>query len=104
LNKACHWNLQENQTFMAYAGNITSLTGLCDPIGPAPDYAYTGICPNNTLPLGDLQEVSYSPHLSNTPLFAIHAHEIKPVVWRALCVSEILHTTIVVMGKVYFKT
>jgi hypothetical protein len=42
---------------MAYAQGITSLTGLCDPIGPAPDYSYTGICPNNTLPLGDLQEV-----------------------------------------------
>ncbi len=88
MNKACHWNLQENQTFMAYAGNITSLTGLCDPIGPAPDFAYTGICPNNTLPLGDLQEVSYSPHLSNTPLFVIYAHEIKPVVWRSLCVCQ----------------
>jgi ABC-type sugar transport system permease subunit len=56
---------QENQTFMAYAGNITSLTGLCDPIGPAPDYAYTGICPNNTLPLGDLQEV-IAPLVCNT--------------------------------------
>jgi hypothetical protein len=42
---------------MTYAAGITSLTGLCDPIGPAPDYAYTGICPNTTLPLGDLQEV-----------------------------------------------
>jgi hypothetical protein len=87
-DKAWHWNLQENQTFMAYAGNITSLTGLCDPIGPAPDFAYTGICPNNTLPLGDLQEVSYSPHLSNTPSFTIYAHEIKPVVWRSLCVCQ----------------
>ncbi|CAM6058605.1 unnamed protein product [Sphagnum tenellum] len=47
----------QNKTFMAYAQGITSLTGLCDPIGPAPDYSYTGICPNNTLPLGDLQEV-----------------------------------------------
>jgi hypothetical protein len=56
---------QENQTFMAYAGNITSLTGLCDPIGPAPDFAYTGICPNNTLPLGDLQEV-IAPLVCNT--------------------------------------
>ncbi len=53
--------LQQNKTFMAYAQGITSLTGLCDPIGPAPDYSYTGICPNNTLPLGDLQEVSNRP-------------------------------------------
>lgn len=43
---------------MMYAEGITSLTGLCDPIGPAPDYTYTGICPNTTLPIGDLQEVS----------------------------------------------
>lgn len=43
---------------MTYAEGITSLTGLCDPIGPAPDYTYTGICPNMTLPIGDLQEVS----------------------------------------------
>ncbi len=53
--------LQQNKTVMAYAEGITSLTGLCDPIGPAPDYSYTGICPNNTLPLGDLQEVSNRP-------------------------------------------
>ncbi|CAM6010905.1 unnamed protein product [Sphagnum balticum] len=47
----------QNVTFMTYAEGITSLTGLCDPIGPAPDYTYTGICPNTTLPIGDLQEV-----------------------------------------------
>jgi hypothetical protein len=85
MTKAWHWNLQENQTFMAYAGNITSLTGLCDPIGPAPDYAYTGICPNNTLPLGDVQEVSYSPNLT-THHCSLHMHMRSNQLCGDLCV------------------
>ncbi|KAG0626238.1 hypothetical protein M758_2G113500 [Ceratodon purpureus] len=40
--------------FLFYTNESTSLTGVCDPIGPAPDYKYTGICANDTLPIGEL--------------------------------------------------
>ncbi|KAG0570264.1 hypothetical protein M758_6G143600 [Ceratodon purpureus] len=40
-----------------YANGSTSLTGVCDPLGPAPDYHYTGICANDTLPIGELSNI-----------------------------------------------
>ena len=49
---------QATDQFLFYTNRSTSLTGVCDPIGPAPDYKYTGICANDTLPIGELANVS----------------------------------------------
>lgn len=43
--------------FLYYANGSTGLTGVCDPLGPAPDYNYTGICANDTLPIGELSHL-----------------------------------------------
>lgn len=43
--------------FLFYANGSTDLTGVCDPIGPPPEYKYTGICANDTLPISELSNV-----------------------------------------------
>lgn len=43
--------------FLYYTNGSTSLVGVCDPIGPAPAYNYTGICANDTLPIGELADL-----------------------------------------------
>lgn len=50
--------MQATAQFLYYTKGSTSLTGVCDPIGPAPHYNYTGICANETLPIGELSDVS----------------------------------------------
>ena len=50
--------MQATDQFLYYTNGSTSLVGVCDPIGPAPDYNYTGICANDTLPVGELAGVS----------------------------------------------
>jgi hypothetical protein len=42
---------------MYYTNESTSLIGVCDPIGSPPDYNYTGICANDTLPIGELSNL-----------------------------------------------
>lgn len=43
--------------FLFYANGSTDLTGVCDPIGPPPEYKYTGICANDTLPISELSNL-----------------------------------------------
>jgi hypothetical protein len=43
--------------FLYYTDGGTGLTGVCDPIGPPPNYNYTGICANDTLPIGELSNL-----------------------------------------------
>jgi len=49
---------QATDELLYYANGATSLTGVCDPIGPPPNYNYTGVCANDTLPIGELSNVS----------------------------------------------
>jgi hypothetical protein len=49
---------QATSQFLYYTNGSTSLVGVCDPIGPAPAYNFTGICANDTLPIGELADVS----------------------------------------------
>lgn len=52
------FKLQASAEFLQYANGSIDVTGLCDPIGPAPDYTFTNGCPNTTLPIGNLPSVS----------------------------------------------
>lgn len=45
------------EQFLYYANGSSGLIGVCDPIGPPPDYTYTGICENDTLPIGELSNI-----------------------------------------------
>lgn len=50
--------MQATEQFLYYANGSSGLIGVCDPIGPPPDYTYTGICENDTLPIGELSNVN----------------------------------------------
>ena len=51
----------------ARLGRTNTVSSVCDPIGPAPDYTYSSTCPQGTVAIGQLPQVSsQSPTVINT--------------------------------------
>ncbi|XP_024393842.1 uncharacterized protein [Physcomitrium patens] len=52
MRKAMKYVIGETtDQFLFYTNGSTDLTGVCDPIGPAPKFEFTDVCANDTLPL-----------------------------------------------------
>lgn len=59
MRKAMKYVIGETtDQFLFYTNGSTDLTGVCDPIGPAPKFEFTDVCANDTLPVGELSNAS----------------------------------------------
>lgn len=58
MRKAMKYVIGETtDQFLFYTNGSTDLTGVCDPIGPAPKFEFTDVCANDTLPVGELSNL-----------------------------------------------